>query len=214
MENRSNPPPHVLIFPLPCQGHVNSMLKLAELLSLAGINITFLNSEHNHELLARYTNIEDRFTKYPGFQFQTIADGLPVDHPRSGGQFMELFEAMKLVTKPVFKKILLETKPPVNCIIGDGILGFVGDVAIEVGVPFIYFRTVSACSFWAYFSIFDIIEGGQLPIRGNSTPSNFRSLTSVCSLFSAPNSYILDMFFFLGCNVFLSSSCLPLELRR
>lgn len=168
MENSSNPPPHVLIFPLPYQGHVNSMLKLAELLSLAGINITFLNSEHNHELLARYTNIEDRFTKYPGFQFQTIADGLPVDHPRSGGQLMELFDAMKLVTKPIFKKILLETKPPVNCIIGDGILGFVGDVAIEVGVPIIYFRTVSACSFWAYFSIFDIIEGGQLPIRGIS----------------------------------------------
>ncbi|KAG6763729.1 hypothetical protein POTOM_031168 [Populus tomentosa] len=167
MENRSNPPPHVLIFPLPCQGHVNSMLKLAELLSLAGIKITFLNSEHNHELLARYTNIEDRFTKYPGFQFQTIADGLPVDHPRSGGQLMELFDAMKLVTKPIFKKILLETKPPVNCIIGDGILGFVGDVAIEVGVPVIYFRTVSACSFWAYFSIFDIIESGQLPIRGD-----------------------------------------------
>jgi hypothetical protein len=91
-----------------------------------------------------------------------------------------------LVTKPVFKKILLETKPPVNCIIGDGILGFVGDVAIEVGVPFIYFRTVSACSFWAYFSIFDIIEGGQLPIRGISTPSNFRSLTSVCCFVFCP----------------------------
>ncbi|XP_011038346.1 PREDICTED: 7-deoxyloganetic acid glucosyltransferase-like [Populus euphratica] len=167
MENRSNPPPHVLIFPLPCQGHVNSMLKLAELLSLAGINITFLNSEHNHELLARHTNIEDRFTKYPGFQFQTIADGLPVDHPRSGDRLMELFDAMKVVAKPIFKKILLETKPPVNCIIGDGVLGFVGDVAIEVGVPIIYFRTISACSFWAYFSISDIIEGGQLPIRGN-----------------------------------------------
>ncbi|KAJ6317733.1 hypothetical protein OIU76_013303 [Salix suchowensis] len=133
MENRSNSPPHVLIFPLPCQGHVNSMLKLAELLSLAGINITFLNSERNHKLLVRYTNIEDRFAKHPGFRFQTISDGLPLDHPRSG----------------------------------DGVLGFTGDVAIEVGVPIIYFRTVSACSFWAYFSIPDIIEGGQLPIRGN-----------------------------------------------
>ncbi|KAJ6350312.1 hypothetical protein OIU78_006474 [Salix suchowensis] len=167
MENRSNSPPHVLIFPLPCQGHVNSMLKLAELLSLAGINITFLNSERNHKLLVRYTNIEDRFAKHPGFRFQTISDGLPLDHPRSGDQLMEIFDAMKLITKPLFKKLVLETKPPVNCIIGDGVLGFTGDVAIEVGVPIIYFRTVSACSFWAYFSIPDIIEGGQLPIRGN-----------------------------------------------
>ena len=186
MENWSNSPPHVLIFPLPCQGHVNSMLKLAELLSLAGINITFLNSEHNHKLLASYTNIEDRFAKHPGFRFQTITDGLPLDHPRSGDQLMEIFDAMKLITKPLFKKIVLETKPPVNCIIGDGVLGFVGDVAIEVGVPIIYFRTVSACSFWAYFSIPDIIEGGQLPIRGISTLSNFRSLTSVCCFVFCP----------------------------
>ena len=38
--------PHVLIFPLPAQGHVNSMLNLAQLLSLAGLNITFLNTDH------------------------------------------------------------------------------------------------------------------------------------------------------------------------
>ncbi|CAK7325781.1 unnamed protein product [Dovyalis caffra] len=170
MEIGSNPPPpllHVLIFPLPAQGHVISMLKLAELLSLAGINITFLNSEYNHERLFRYTNIQDRFMKYPGFRFQTITDGLPVDHPRSGGQFMEIVDSIKLITKPIFKKMLLETMPPVNCIIVDGVFGSIGDVAIEVGIPIIYFRTISACSFWVYFSIIDIIEACQLPIRGN-----------------------------------------------
>ncbi|RVW60759.1 hypothetical protein CK203_033589 [Vitis vinifera] len=47
MEHRSVSP-HVLVFPFPIQGHVNSMLKLAELLSLAGLRITFLNSYYTH----------------------------------------------------------------------------------------------------------------------------------------------------------------------
>ncbi|KAK8715830.1 hypothetical protein V6N13_043156 [Hibiscus sabdariffa] len=50
-EEKPQTSPHVLIFPLPTQGNVNSMLKLAELLALAGLNLTFLNSDFIHEQL-------------------------------------------------------------------------------------------------------------------------------------------------------------------
>ncbi|KAL6311780.1 hypothetical protein AAG906_022904 [Vitis piasezkii] len=104
MEHRSVSP-HVLIFPFPIQGHVNSMLKLAELLSLAGLRITFLNSDYAHSRLFRYTNILDRFTRYAGFRFQTISDGLPLDHPRTGVQLKDMFDGMKATTKPRFRAI-------------------------------------------------------------------------------------------------------------
>ncbi|KAL7236086.1 hypothetical protein ACSBR1_019369 [Camellia fascicularis] len=83
-QNSQSHPPHVLIFPFPIQGHVNSMLKLAELFCLAGIDVTFLNSKHNHCRLLRYTDVRSRFAPYVGFNFETIPDGLPADHPRSG----------------------------------------------------------------------------------------------------------------------------------
>ncbi|KAK6234286.1 hypothetical protein QUC31_006692 [Theobroma cacao] len=161
------PSPHILIFPLPIQGPVNAMLKLAELCATAGLKVTFLNSEYNHSRLVRFANIPSRFDKYPGFEFRTISDGLPGDHPRSGNRFMEIFEAMNIRTKPLLKDMLVEMIPPVDCIIGDGILEFVLDVANELGIPIINCRTIGACFLWSNYSIPDMIEAGELPIKGS-----------------------------------------------
>ncbi|RVW60880.1 7-deoxyloganetic acid glucosyltransferase [Vitis vinifera] len=165
--------PHVLIFPFPAQGHVNSMLKLAELLSVAGLHVTFLNSEYNQHRLLLHTDIQTRFSGYPGFRFQTISDGLTTDHPRTGERVMDLFEGLKATAKPIFRELVIsrgqgsDTLPPVNCIIADGIMSFTIDIANEVGIPIISFRTISACSFWTYFSALKLIESGELPLKGN-----------------------------------------------
>ncbi|XVE99683.1 hypothetical protein REPUB_Repub03eG0221400 [Reevesia pubescens] len=169
--------PHVLIFPFPAQGHVNSMLKLAELFGLSGLRVTFLNTEHNHERLLRHTDCSSRFAKYPGFEFKTVPDGLPQDHPRVGDCIMDMFEGLELRTKPIFREMLINIKPPVDCIIGDGVLGLTLDVADELGIPIIQFRTISACCIWAYSAIPDMIQAGELPIRGNEDMD--RLITSV-----------------------------------
>ncbi|XVF83818.1 hypothetical protein PTKIN_Ptkin16aG0523700 [Pterospermum kingtungense] len=163
---QSQASPHVLIFPLPIQGPVNAMLKLAELCAISGLKVSFLNSEYNHNRLVSFANVS-RFKKYPGFQFRTIPDGLPGDHPRLGGRFMEIFEAMNLITKPLLKDMLVQITPPVDCIIGDGILGFVLDVANELGIPIINCCTIGACYLWSNYSIPDMIEAGELPIKGS-----------------------------------------------
>ncbi|KAM4093876.1 hypothetical protein ACB094_06G152300 [Castanea mollissima] len=165
--------PHVLIFPLPAQGHVNSMLNLAQLLSLSGLNITFLNTDHNHNRLVLDTDILVRFACFPGFQFKSIPDGLPADHQRAGYRCMEVFDSIKLVTEPLFKEMMYSgqlnsaTGQSVTCVIADGSLSFPIDVGNELGIPVIHFRTISACSFWAYFCIQDMTEAGELPIREN-----------------------------------------------
>ncbi|KAA8539654.1 hypothetical protein F0562_026346 [Nyssa sinensis] len=55
---------------------------------------------------------------------------------------------------------------PVTCLIMDGVLSFAADVAEEMGIPFIYFRTVGACSFWANFCIPEVILAGEVPLKG------------------------------------------------
>ncbi|OMO76299.1 UDP-glucuronosyl/UDP-glucosyltransferase [Corchorus olitorius] len=112
-----------------------------ELLALTGLKITFLNSQHNHERLIYHTDIQSRFAKYPGFEFETITDGLPEGHPRVSDRIMEIFDAMELRTKPILREMLVKMKPPADCIIGDGILGFAVDVANELGIPIFQFRT-------------------------------------------------------------------------
>ncbi|GAV56819.1 UDPGT domain-containing protein [Cephalotus follicularis] len=162
------PPPRVLIFPFPCQGHVNSMLNLAQLLCLSGLHVTFLNSDHNHDRLVLHTDIQARFACYPGFQFNTITDGLPVEHPREGESIMELCFSLNSITRPLFREMLVSGQfGLVNCIIADGIMGYTIDIANELGIPIFHFRTISACSFWAFFSIPQLIESGEIPIKGN-----------------------------------------------
>ncbi|KAJ9701558.1 hypothetical protein PVL29_006781 [Vitis rotundifolia] len=167
MEHRSVSP-HVLIFPLPIQGHVNPILKLAELLSLAGLRITFLNTDYTHHRLLRYTNILDRFRRYPGFCFQTISDGLPLDHPRTGAGLRDMMDGIKATTKPLFREMVISwcrSSDPMTCIIADGLMSFAIDVANEVGVPIISCRTLSPCCFLAYFSFAELIEAGEVPFK-------------------------------------------------
>ncbi|GMP23210.1 hypothetical protein CsSME_00000893 [Camellia sinensis var. sinensis] len=176
--------PHVLIFPLPAQGHVNSMLKLAELLCLSDFHVTFLVSDHTHDRLLRHTDVHKRFEHYPKFRFQTFCDGIPAESARSGNDFLtELIVSLKTVIKLFFRELLFrsnclssETNRPVTCMITDGVLSFAIDIAEEMGIPIIYFRTISACAFWAYFCIPQLIEAGELPFKGNNLDVPIKSI--------------------------------------
>ncbi|XP_031263646.1 7-deoxyloganetic acid glucosyltransferase-like [Pistacia vera] len=158
--------PHVLIFPFPVQGHINPMLQLAQHLSLAGLYITFLNSGHNHKRLLRYTDIQARFAQYPGFHFKTVSDGLPDAHPRTIDRGTEIFDSLNSSSRKALEEMLIDLRPPVSCIIGDPILGFVSDVAKELKIPLIHFYIASACSFWTSLCTPDVIEAGELPLKG------------------------------------------------
>jgi len=160
------------MFPLPAQGDLSPMLKLAEVWCLANLKVTFINSTHNHQCLTRHSDIETRFSRYPEFDFKVIPDGLPDDHPRTGGGWVrELFQGLKSNVEPFLRERLLPEsrsthKSPVTCLIADASLGFAFDVANEAEVPVIEFRAMGACAIWAFFCIPKLIEAGEVPFKG------------------------------------------------
>nr|BBC62115.1 glucosyltransferase 17 [Nemophila menziesii] len=161
--------PHVVIFPFPAQGHVNSMLKLAELLCLAGIHVTFLVSIDIHKRLVRNSDVESRFTSYSTFKFETLPSEIYQDNPHTNDLVAFLHNSLKVAAKPFLRELLKRdhyheaNRPPITCIIADGIISFAIDLAEELGVSVIYFRTISACAFWAYFCIPQLMEAEELP---------------------------------------------------
>ncbi|KAK9290061.1 hypothetical protein L1049_008225 [Liquidambar formosana] len=80
MEQASNIP-HVVILPFPAQGHIKPMLRLAELLCLAGLHVTFVNSDHNHARLLKSMDVTAFCRRLPGFRFESLPDGLTPEHP-------------------------------------------------------------------------------------------------------------------------------------
>ncbi|KAL1808491.1 hypothetical protein ACET3Z_025481 [Daucus carota] len=169
--------PHVLFMPIPLQSPVNCMLKLAELLCMADIHVTFLNIDHFHSRLLQYTDVESRFSKYPGFCFQTISDGLPKDHPRCADKFYEMMDAMENVVQPLLMKKLrsgsLSSKSsgnkalPITCIISEAIIGCALDISQQINVSLLYFDTISPCAVWTYLCLPKLIEAGEVPFKDN-----------------------------------------------
>nr|GMC95972.1 7-deoxyloganetic acid glucosyltransferase-like [Ipomoea batatas] len=164
-----NAVPHVLIFPLPIQSPVNSMLKLAELLCLAGVHVTFLITKHNHQRLLRSTDggVESRFDRYPGsFRFEVISDGFPEDHPRSVDDFLDLLNSLQGVAEAHLREVFLrpEKGRKVTCAIVEATFSYAFEIGSEVGVPVFAFETISPCCLGVYLCIPQLFEAGKLPL--------------------------------------------------
>ncbi|KAA8518969.1 hypothetical protein F0562_016257 [Nyssa sinensis] len=177
------PQPHVVILPFPAQGHIKPMLMLAELLCHAGFDITFVNTDHNH------THIDQSgfHSRFPRLRFMSIPDGLPPEHPRifSGRLAPDWLFSTRSVSKPKFKDLVISLSQetgrwsPPTCIIADGIMSSAIDVAEELEIPVITFRTYNAGSTWINFHITKLIEKGEIPFQGDDMN---RPITSIPEL--------------------------------
>ncbi|XP_030531872.1 7-deoxyloganetic acid glucosyltransferase-like [Rhodamnia argentea] len=192
--------PHVLILPFPAQGHTKPMLCLAKLLASAGVRVTFLSTHHNR--------CSPSSSPSPLLRFVSISDGLPDDHPRSLELIGEFLLSIKTAMKARLREFLLSesAEPPLTCVIADGIMSIGIDVAEELGVLAISFRTFSACCLWTFFCVPTFIHEGKLPFPDDDLDKEFhglpgaegllrrRDLPSMCrsQIESNPYRYFLD----------------------
>ncbi|XP_057804600.1 7-deoxyloganetic acid glucosyltransferase-like [Salvia miltiorrhiza] len=167
---------HVLIFPLPLQGPINGMLRLAEILCLQHINITFIITQHIHRRLLHSSDIQVKY--HDTFHFQTVPDGLPEEHPRTIFEFSELMQSLGAVAPSILRKMLTSTDAgkQVSCIIADGLLTFATDIAAEIGIPLLYFDTISPSAIWTYMCLPKLIQAGELPFKDDNLDETIRNI--------------------------------------
>ncbi|KDO58003.1 hypothetical protein CISIN_1g036896mg, partial [Citrus sinensis] len=160
------------LMPYPLQGHIKPMMSLAELLGSANFQVTF---------------------------FKSIPSGLPANVIRSGLTAKDVFDAMKAVSKPAFRDLLIS--------LADGILCFLTlDVSEELQIPLLVLRTHNASYSWIYFHLPKLIEDGLIPfpdenmdkpIAGIPGFENFlrnRDLPGTCRVKTSDNDYLLQFF--------------------
>nr|CAB3454330.1 unnamed protein product [Digitaria exilis] len=173
---------HVLVFPVPAQGHINAMLPFAAALLDAGVFVTFLHTDHNSR---RASSV----VASPRLRFMSIPDGLADDHPRSLGAMLEFDRAMREVGGVSYRALLASLSssagrpshdasdggdgdyksfPPVTCVVADGLLTWAIDVSEDLGVPALAFRTSSASSFLTYQTVPKLADLGELPFPSDA----------------------------------------------
>nr|XP_023874839.1 7-deoxyloganetin glucosyltransferase-like [Quercus suber]POE83050.1 7-deoxyloganetin glucosyltransferase [Quercus suber] len=170
--------PHVVCVPIPLQGHINPMFKLAKLLHHKGFHVTFINTEYNHKRLLRSRG-PNSLDGFPGFHFETIPDGLPPSDADVSQDIPSLAESLpKTCLVPLCNLItkLNDTSssnvPPVTCIIADGCMSFTLDAADKFRIACVLFWTPSACGFLSYMHYRHLVKRGLIPLKDASYLTN------------------------------------------
>ena len=164
--------PHAVFVPFPAQGHLKPMMQLAKLFRCKGFHITFVSTEFNHKRLIKSLG-PDFVNGLPDFQFETILDGLPPCDKDATQDVPTLCDATRKNCYAPFKELVnkLNTSSPhipVTCIIADGLSGFAGRVAKDLGIQELQFWTASACGFVGYLQYDELVKRGILPFKGKS----------------------------------------------
>ncbi|EEF32259.1 UDP-glucuronosyltransferase, putative [Ricinus communis] len=165
--------PHALFVPFPLQGHIKTMLKLAKILYSRGFHITFVNTEFNHNrfLHSRGPNSMDGL---PGFQFETIPDGLPPSDPDSTQDIPSLCESVWKKFLQPFVQLVAKIKdtassrnmPPLTCIVADCFTStFAVRAAEELELPLVFFSTMSASAIMGFKHYAALKDKGFIPLK-------------------------------------------------
>ncbi|KAL3538663.1 hypothetical protein ACH5RR_002029 [Cinchona calisaya] len=105
--NSTRKPHAAVCIPLPAQGHINPMLKLAKLLHFSGFYITFVHTEFNYSILLKSKNSSSSSQNFADdFLFETIADGLPPSNQRGILDLPDLCVAIPVHCKQTFMMVL------------------------------------------------------------------------------------------------------------
>ncbi|XP_050386747.1 linamarin synthase 2-like [Argentina anserina] len=163
---------HAVCVPFPAQGHVNPMMQLAKILYSRGFHITFVNTEFNHGRLIRARG-SDSVKGLPDFQFTAIPDGLPPSDKDATQDIPSLCDSIRKTCPGPFKELVEKLNssskvPQITCIVCDGIMGFVRDVAKELGIPEVQLWTSSACGFMGYLQYKEFVTRGIVPFKDES----------------------------------------------
>ncbi|CAI8597735.1 unnamed protein product [Vicia faba] len=185
----SNPPhdhnqkPHAVFVPFPAQGHIIPMMQLAKLFRCNGFHITFVNTEFNHKRLIK--SLGEEFVKgLPDFQFETIPDGLPESDKDATQEVEPLCEAVRNNCYAPLKELVIKLNTssshiPVSCVVADGLSGFAGRVAKDLGIRELQFWTASACGFLGYLYFDELVKRGILPFKDENFAENGTLETSL-----------------------------------
>jgi len=149
MEERKNYVAHCLVLPYPAQGHINPMLQFAKRLVQRGVKITLITVVSNWKAISSksFTSIE----------VESISDGYD-DGGLAAAETLEIYlDSFRRVGSQtlaeLLQKLAASSHPP-DCVIYDGFMPWVLDVAKDFGLLGATFFTQTCTTNTIYFHVF------------------------------------------------------------
>ncbi|KAH7279831.1 hypothetical protein KP509_37G039200 [Ceratopteris richardii] len=175
--------PHVMVVPLPIQGHIGPLTSLAHLLAASGISVVFVRSARAHALLQAASNKTAlsvfsasslsfspdlvNSTSRATIHIEIVADGLPTD-PK---QWLERdtvrgsFNTIGKGVEELLQKRMVEKQLP-KCLILDSFFSSLGQrLAVKFRLPWMAFWASSASVFSLAYHIPELVAKGYVPAK-------------------------------------------------
>lgn len=181
-QESNNTRPHAICIPLPAQGHIKPMTRLAKFLHYKGFHITFVHTEYNYRRLLKAAggHIDEsahHLGSLPSFRFETIPDGLPPSDANVTQDVPSLCDSTSKNCLGPFRELVARINespdvPPITCIVSDGAMSFTLKVARELGIPDVLFWTNGAAGVMAYLHYAQLVEKGHTPLKDSSYLTN------------------------------------------
>ena len=159
---------HVLIFPIPLQGHINPMMLLARKLASTCTMVTFLHTERSLSMLININNMDDDKENHPYFKMQVLPNPSHDNNLSPSSAALRFLTNQSLYRSKLeeMMRAFVEKGQPVTCIISDSFLPWTQDVANEFGIPRIEFWSSSVTVYSMGYHIPELINNGYLPLQG------------------------------------------------
>ncbi|KAL5991639.1 hypothetical protein ACLOJK_012548 [Asimina triloba] len=162
-QGKKAPHPHVVVFPLPYQGHVNPMLQLATFLHSRGFSITVFHTRFN----------SPNPSNFPHFIFEPIPDGITEDLLSKEDPITIVDIINDTCRRPFhdrFSQIATHgPNGPVTCIITDVMLYFPQAIADGLQLPRLALCTSAATSAVASRRLRRLKENGSASMAAAGT---------------------------------------------
>ncbi|CAN6315201.1 unnamed protein product [Urochloa humidicola] len=164
--------PHVLALPFPAQGHVIPLMQLSHRLVEHGIEVTFVNTEANRELVLDAMPAADgagrRSSSLDGIHLVGVPDGLAYGEDRKDlGKLVDaLSRHMPGHLEELVRKIEASGGTKISWLVADQGMGWAFQVARKLGIRSACFWTASAAFLASLLRIPQLIHDGVIDEKG------------------------------------------------
>ena len=171
--------PHVLVLPMPCQGHVTPLMELSHRLVDHGLEVTFVNTEVDHAMVVAALRASGGEAALGGgIRLASIPDGLAGDEDRKDPD--KLIGAYTRHMPGHLERLIADLeaagRPRVKWLVGDVNMGWSFEVARKFGIRVVPFWPAATACLAIMLKIPELIEDGLIDDKGNRYFYPVRSL--------------------------------------
>ncbi|XP_031268660.1 UDP-glycosyltransferase 83A1-like [Pistacia vera] len=168
--------PHILVIPLPAQGHVISLLELSHYLVKHGLRVTFVNTDHTHKRVINALQEKNYVGDDEEIRLVSIPDGLEPWEDRN--DLGKLCESLVMVMPGKLEELIQEINnkeedEKITCVIADMHVGMTLKTAKKLKIKGAAFMPMAVASLALYYHIPKLIDDGIINKDGKTLNKHF-----------------------------------------